>query len=456
MANAYVNKVVCSNGDVLIDIGDTTAVAADVNSNKYFYLASGEKVQGSQTFYTVSESLTNVSSSNTASKVLSDSQFHCTLTPYSGYLISSVTVTMGGVDITDQVFTGYDGSELPTVTHTVTESLTNVSTTNESDKILHGEQIYCVLTPSRGYLISSVTVTMNGVDITNQAFTGRINDLGGSTPEPQEINLQSKTVSVTPTESAQTQTVTADSGYDGLDEVEVEVAAISSNYVGSGVTQRSSSDLTVSGATVTAPEGYYSGSASKAVASGSEGIPTATKGSVSNHAVSVTPSVTNTGGYISGGTKIGDAVSVSASELVSGTKQITANGTGIDVTNYESVDVAVPVPTSKAFQYYNGGARVSVTNYTETDVKLTVAKSGTYTISWSGFRSSTSSGTNGSQLYKNDNAVGSAFTSFTNSYWQTPKLTGQQLNEDDEIVVYARSRNTSSYMCVSNLFIVEE
>lgn len=96
-------------------------------------------------------------------------------------------------------------------------------------------------------------------------------NVAGSSP-----NLQSKTKSITPTESAQSETVTADSGYDGLSQVNVSVGAISKTYVGSEVARNNSSDLTVSGATVNVPSGFYESAASKSVASGSASTPNTT------------------------------------------------------------------------------------------------------------------------------------------------------------------------------------
>lgn len=113
---------------------------------------------------------------------------------------------------------------------------------------------------------------------------------------------ESKTV----TPSSSQQVITPDSGYDALESVTVE-----------------------------------------AVAAGSVSV-SATKGTVSNHSVSVTPSATKTAGLITSGTVTGTAVSVSASELVSGTYSVTSSGTK-DVTNYASASVpagSVTAPSS--------------------------------------------------------------------------------------------------------------
>ena len=140
--------------------------------------------------------------------------------------------------------------------------------------------------------------------------------------------------SITPTESAQT---IGDASY--VLEGAVTVNAIPSNYVGSGITQRTSSDLSANGATVTAPSGYYASSASKTISSGSA-TASATKGTVSNHSVTVTPSVTRTAGYVTAGSSNGTAVTVSASELVSGSQTVTENDT-YDVTNLATLVVNV-------------------------------------------------------------------------------------------------------------------
>ena len=71
---------------------------------------------------------------------------------------------------------------------------------------------------------------------------------------------------------------------------------------------------------------------------GTAGTPVAEKGAVSGNKVVITPKVTNTEGYIATGTITGTAIEVTAAEVVSGTKTISASGVQ-DCKTYASVNV---------------------------------------------------------------------------------------------------------------------
>ena len=56
--------------------------------------------------YTITNNLTNVSTSNTARMVTEGTVYAATLTATSGYILKTVTVTMGGADVTATVYNG--------------------------------------------------------------------------------------------------------------------------------------------------------------------------------------------------------------------------------------------------------------------------------------------------------------------------------------------------------------
>lgn len=239
---------------------------------------------------------------------------------------SSSDLTASGATVT--VPAGYYSTQA--IKSVASGSATTPATTINSYAIISVDSETGTITATNN-TTKSVTPTVSAGYVSS-GTAGTISVKGSNN---YNMSVQAATT-ITPTESEQT-AVAAGKYTTGI----VKVGAISSTYVGSGIDQNDSDDLTISGATVTAPAGYYASSASKSVASGMAGTPTATKGTVSNHSISVTPSVTNTTGYITGGTKNGTAVSVAASELVSGTKTITENATGIDISEYAAVDVDV-------------------------------------------------------------------------------------------------------------------
>ena len=304
------------------------------------------------------------------------------------------------------------------------------------------------------------------------------------------FNAIGKGTSITPTESSSTigmaNTPTVLEGV-------VTINAIPSNYVGSGITQRSSSDLTASGATVSVPSGYYASNASKAVSSGSATPASSISGtsatvSTGTNTLTLTKTISNTpqvsAGYVSSGTAGNTNVSLTASvntrsssDLTASTLTVTApsgyyasNATKtLTDANLTAGNIKKNVTifgvtgtlesgggSSKNVQVVQGTTRTTSSTLTAIGAEMTVSKTGTYDVYWSSFRSNTSTQyTYATKLYINGTGYGSEQTTWSN-HQQNVHLSNVSLSANDKIRVYGReSRGSSYYMYAPTLVIIE-
>ena len=163
-------------------------------------------------------------------------------------------------------------------------------------------------------------------------------------------------------------------------------------------------------------------------------------------------------GHLNDGTQVTGTYAGETPTLIS--KTIAANGTynasSDSADGYSSVTVNVPTSSGKNTQVAHGTKRIAATAYTDVGYEITVAKTGTYNVHWVGWRSSTS-GTNGAQLYVNGQASGNEVTSFDATWTnvQNGSRTSVSLTQGDKVTLRARSRGSSYYMYIFYLSIEE-
>lgn len=159
-------------------------------------------------------------------------------------------------------------------------------------------------------------------------------------------------------------------------------------YTGT-IASKSSSDLTASGATVTAPAGYYSTNATKSVSSGSATAPASISGTSAtvstgsntitlSKTVSVTPSVT--AGYVSSGTAGNSSVSLTASVTTKAAATITPTTSNQTITSGTYLTGAQTIAGDADLVAANIKSGVTIFNVEGTLSSATISQDGTTKI----------------------------------------------------------------------------
>ena len=299
----------------------------------------------------------------------------------------------------------------------------------------------------------TITANGTGIDVTSYAAV----DVAVPATTP---SLQAKT-NISPTTSSQT--IEADSGYDGLSSVQI-------NAMPSGSVTAPS---TISGSSATVSTGTNTLTLSKTV-SVTPTVSTAgyvSSGTAGNSSVSLTASVTTKAATtyhpstsdqtIASGTYTTGAQTIKAVTLSNLTAANIKSGVTVKVGDSTDDDCVTSVTgtyegggSSKAVYTYLGLASRTANSYGATNAKVTVTKAGTYNIYYVAIRGS-SSGTMGTNLHIGDTAKGN-FTTWNNgTYGQYNSYTNQTIAANTDVTIYATSGSTSRSIYVGQL-IVEE
>ena len=125
----------------------------------------------------------NVTLSSYDSTVSRNAPLHITVTPNSGFAISSLTVEMGGVDVTDTAVSGttisiasVTGDVVITVSavsadYSVSYTLNESVSSNTTTGVISGSAYSTTIRQNSGYKVTGITVTMGGADLSSTAVS---------------------------------------------------------------------------------------------------------------------------------------------------------------------------------------------------------------------------------------------------------------------------------------------
>ena len=135
----------------------------------------------------ITTTLTDCTISNSSVQIEYGEAYTATITPDAGKEIDTITVMMGGVDITASAVSGTAISiakvtgavtitataSVPSVTYSIMLNLTNVASSNSQTTISEGKTYTTTLSPTGTYKkLGTITVTMGGADISASAVSG--------------------------------------------------------------------------------------------------------------------------------------------------------------------------------------------------------------------------------------------------------------------------------------------
>lgn len=189
------DNIICKGGKTLRkqfeDIPDNFTTE---QTNNKFIIKYGDKVIAripiggviTPVKYTVTNNLTNATNSNDVTEIEESQSYTATITADSGYEINSVTVTMGGTDITNTaynngninissvtgniVITAICSEIVQPTSYSITNNLTNYTTNNNKTSIDSSAKYVAKLEPKLEYKPNTLSISMGGRDITNDVY----------------------------------------------------------------------------------------------------------------------------------------------------------------------------------------------------------------------------------------------------------------------------------------------